>query len=279
MTFTKIHSLIDAIPSLSLTRNGLLSLERAVLRLAMGGELADWFFDIQEWHNPDSGSARDTRGIYERLPSSHTALLEHASRKDLFISCPKHWHVVRLGDIAQIVGGGTPSTDNPENFDEDGIPWLTPADLRGIKSKYIDRGRRSLSNAGLANCSAQKLPKHSVVFSSRAPIGYVAVNTVPLCTNQGFKSIVPKDLELTDYLYYYLKFASVDIDRNAPGTTFREVSGRYMKSLTVPMPPREERKQIVERLDVFYNYFYELENSMFLLNEKERRLELAAQYI
>nr|AEN19708.1 M.XcmI [Xanthomonas campestris] len=160
------------------------------------------------------------------------------------------WQFHRLEDLGRIVGGATPPSDDPGNFEEGGIPWLTPADLRGMSGKYIGTGRRSLSRAGYHACSVELLPKGSVLFSSRAPIGYVAIADNELCTNQGFKSCIPFDESLSDYLFYYLKFLAPEIDRKAPGTTFKEVSGRIMKKIEIHLPSSlDERNSLVRWLD------------------------------
>jgi type I restriction enzyme S subunit len=103
-------------------------------------------------------------------------------------------------EIGQIIGGGTPSSSNPEFFADKGIPWLTPADLYGIKSKYISRGKRYLTELGLRKSSAQLMPKGTILFSSRAPIGYVAIVQNQVSTNQGFKSCVPFIPEMNEYI-------------------------------------------------------------------------------
>ncbi len=113
---------------------------------------------------------------------------------------PKGWEWTRLVEIGQIIGGGTPSSSNPEFFADKGIPWLTPADLYGIKSKYISRGKRYLTELGLRKSSAQLMPKGTILFSSRAPIGYVAIVQNQVSTNQGFKSCVPFIPEMNEYI-------------------------------------------------------------------------------
>lgn len=162
---------------------------------------------------------------------------------------PASWRWVRLRTIGDIVGGGTPRSDNSTYFAEDGIPWLTPADLNGFKGKRILRGRRCITKAGLEESSARLLPAGSVLFSSRAPIGYVAIAGTELATNQGFKSCVPFIRETNEFLYYYLMSAAARVDREASGTTFREVSGKIVSQLPVPLPPLAEQKRIVAKVD------------------------------
>src|SRR5438093_10425910 len=107
---------------------------------------------------------------------------------------PEGWKLRPIGEVAKVVGGGTPKTNVAGNFsDESGHPWITPADLTGYQEKRISRGRRFLTDQGLAESSAKYVPKGTVLFSSRAPIGYVAIAANPVTTNQGFRSFVPSD--------------------------------------------------------------------------------------
>src|SRR5215216_22760 len=123
------------------------------------------------------------------------------------LDLPSDWKVRTIGDVAKVVGGGTPKTSVPGNFSESaGHPWVTPADLTGYTEKYISRGRRFLTDQGLATSSAKYLPAGSVLFSTRAPIGYVAIAEVPVTTNQGFRSFVPNGEVDPEYLYYVLKY-------------------------------------------------------------------------
>ena len=145
------------------------------------------------------------------------------------------WKSCTLSSLGTIVGGATPSTKKPENYEGGTIPWITPKDLSGFAGRYISHGER--------NITAQMMPEHSVLFSSRAPIGYVAISNCEVCTNQGFKSIVPS--ENTDYLflYYLLQYKKKDIENLGTGTTFKEVSANTMKSVEVRVPA-EKYEQI-----------------------------------
>jgi type I restriction enzyme S subunit len=174
---------------------------------------------------------------------------EELAEVDGWNELPVSWRWVRLSTIGDIVGGGTPRSDNSAYFADKGIPWLTPADLNGFKEKRIRRGRRYITKLGLENSSAQLLPEGSILFSSRAPIGYVAIAGTELATNQGFKSCVPFIPETNEFLYYYLKCAAARIDREASGTTFREVSGKIVNQIPVPLPPLAEQKRIVAKVD------------------------------
>ena len=161
---------------------------------------------------------------------------------------PDSWEWVRLGDIGIIIGGGTPKTGNLEYWDGD-IPWITPADMKNIKGKYASHGNRNITKLGLEKSSARLLPEGTVLFSSRAPIGYIAIAANPICTNQGFKSVVLLNKEFADYLYYCLQSFTKDIENRASGTTFKEISGAEFGKTIIPLPPLSEQHRIVEKLE------------------------------
>ena len=149
------------------------------------------------------------------------------------------WKEVTLGEIGTIVGGATPSTKNTSFYDGN-IPWLTPKDLSVNSNKYIFRGERNITEAGFKSCSCKMLPKGSVLFSSRAPIGYVAIAANDMCTNQGFKSVIPNEETDSEFLYYLLKYNKDNIASQGSGTTFAEVSGKTMKDIEVVVPKEKE---------------------------------------
>lgn len=155
-----------------------------------------------------------------------------------------YWQEVKVGDIGEVVGGGTPSTKCSDYYGGD-IPWITPKDLSNFRNRYISRGERMISKLGLENSSAKMLPPFSVLFTSRAPIGYIAIAKNELCTNQGFKSIIP-DPKKCDalFLYYLLKYKKNDIESIANGSTFQEVSGTALKNFEVSIPPLDEQRKI-----------------------------------
>lgn len=146
------------------------------------------------------------------------------------------WKEVKLSDVAEIVGGATPSTKDDENYTGGNIAWITPKDLSNFTGRYISEGERCITEKGYNSCSTQMLPKHSVLFSSRAPIGYVAISDRELCTNQGFKSAIPGPNIDYLFLYYLLKFKKDAIESMGSGTTFKEVSGNVMKNVLIEIP-------------------------------------------
>ena len=146
------------------------------------------------------------------------------------------WIECKISDIGTVVGGATPSTKKPENYENGTIAWITPKDLSTFTGRYIQRGERNITEIGLKSCSTQLLPKDTVLFSSRAPIGYVAIAANEVCTNQGFKSVVPNENTDPLFLYYLLKYNKDKIEGMGSGTTFKEVSGNTMKNIVVSVP-------------------------------------------
>lgn len=146
------------------------------------------------------------------------------------------WIECKISDIGTVVGGATPSTKKPENYENGTIAWITPKDLSTFTGRYIQRGERNITEIGLKSCSTQLLSKDTVLFSSRAPIGYVAIAANELCTNQGFKSVVPNENTDPLFLYYLLKYNKDKIEGMGSGTTFKEVSGNTMKNIVVSVP-------------------------------------------
>lgn len=170
---------------------------------------------------------------------------------DRLWSVPDSWTWTEMSVVAQVVGGGTPSTTDKQNFCEPGkgIAWVTPADLSGYNKKTISRGARDITAKGLSASGATLMPSGTVLFSSRAPIGYVAIARGSVCTNQGFKSFVPGPGLDPEFLYYYLHRArqlAVDL---ASGTTFKEISGAKARTIPLPMAPLAEQRRIAECLD------------------------------
>ena len=149
------------------------------------------------------------------------------------------WKDGVLSDLGTIVAGGTPSKTKPEYYSEKGIAWITPKDLSLNKSKFISHGEIDISELGFSKSSATKMPTGTVLFSSRAPIGYIAIAANEVTTNQGFKSVVPNENVGTVFIYYLLKFLLPTIEGMASGSTFKEISGAGMKSVPVVIPDNE----------------------------------------
>ncbi|MBP8882307.1 MAG: restriction endonuclease subunit S [Dermatophilaceae bacterium] len=159
------------------------------------------------------------------------------------------WARAALAEVATIISGATPKTGVAEFWDG-GIPWATPKDLSELGTATIARTPRTISDAGLRSCGATILPAGSVLFSSRAPIGHVAINAVPMATNQGFKSLVPKAGKLNAvYLYHWFRANRRQLEALGNGATFKEVSKAVVSRVEIPLPPIEEQRRIAAILD------------------------------
>lgn len=154
----------------------------------------------------------------------------------------------QLGKITKIVSGATPKTGVAEYWDGE-VPWATPADLSKLNGPYISETPRKLTAIGVRSCATTVLPAGSVLLSSRAPIGHVAVNTVPMATNQGFKSLVPGPDVDAKYLYHWLKSRTDYLQSLGNGATFKELSKKTTEQILVPLPPLPEQRRIAAILD------------------------------
>lgn len=180
------------------------------------------------------------------------------------------WIKVKISDLGQVVGGATPSTKKDEYYNGD-IAWITPKDLSDFKCRYISRGERNITKAGMDSCSTQLLPKNTVLFSSRAPIGYVAIAENEMCTNQGFKSVIPNENIDCLFLYYLLKFNKDKIEAMGSGTTFKEVSGSTMRNIEVTIP---ESKKVQVRIAAILDAIdSKIENNIKINNNLLQQLD------
>lgn len=164
---------------------------------------------------------------------------------------PEGWKIERIGNIGEVIGGGTPSTENEEYWDGD-IPWLSPVDLSDNTNVYVSRGGKNITKLGLQKSSAKMMPKDTVLLSSRAPVGYVALAKNPICTNQGFKSVVCNTSVIQPiYLYFYFRMNKNYLQSIASGATFPELSGSMMKKLKVLLPQMELQKEFSKKANIF----------------------------
>lgn len=156
--------------------------------------------------------------------------------------------IVLLGDVAEVLGGGTPSTKNRHFWGGD-IPWITPRDLSTHVDMYISKGERNITSPGLEGSSAKLFPAGSVIFSSRAPIGYVTIARIPMTTNQGCKGIICDEVNLHNkFLYYWLKLKKKHIENLAGGSTFKEISTSGVRNLNIELPDLETQKKVADIL-------------------------------
>lgn len=160
--------------------------------------------------------------------------------QELFVdNADPEWAIGTISDLGTVVGGSTPSKAKPEYYTESGIAWITPKDLSINKSKFVSHGENDITELGLKNSSAAIMPEGTVLFSSRAPIGYIAIAAGEVTTNQGFKSVVPKPEIGTPFVYFFLKNTLPVIEGMASGSTFKEVSGSTMKNIPAVIPDAE----------------------------------------
>lgn len=174
------------------------------------------------------------------------------------------WKEGTVSDLGVVVGGGTPSKAKPEYYTEQGIAWITPRDLSINKSKFILKGANDITEIGLKSSSAKLMPEGTVLFSSRAPIGYIAIAAGEVSTNQGFKSIIPKEEIGTAYVYYFLKENLSIIEGMASGSTFKEVSGSTMKAIPAIIPD----KAILSKFNDICKPIFEKQKSLEKENER-----------
>ena len=158
------------------------------------------------------------------------------------------WETSQIDDVAKIINGGTPKSNVAEFWDGD-VLWITPKDMGKLTDVYVGDTSRKITEAGLAKSSAKIIPANSVILSTRAPIGHLAINTEPMATNQGCRGLVPSGRMLTKFLFYFL-FANVRrLNDLGTGTTFKELAKSALAGVEIPLPPLPEQKRIVAVLD------------------------------
>lgn len=160
---------------------------------------------------------------------------------------PEGWNLCSTKNLFNIVSGGTPQSENIENWDGN-INWITPSDYK-TESVYVYQGKRSLSLKGLQSCNATLVPAYSIIFSKRAPIGLVAISGNQLCTNQGCLSCVNYTNQNIKYYYYFMSICTAQYEILGSGTTFKEISAKDFANFKLAHPPIEEQQQIADYLD------------------------------
>lgn len=171
---------------------------------------------------------------------------------------------VTIDNLGSIIGGGTPSKKIAEYWNGD-IPWITPKDLSKSKRLFTSSGNLWITNEGLAKSSAKILPIGTVLYSSRAPIGYISIADNPITTNQGFKSIVPNKGYSTEFIFELLKKETDNLINSANGSTFKEISGTQLKNHIVKIPTKLVCQQFSERVQPMFRIIRKLEQENFVL--------------
>ena len=191
----------------------------------------------------------------------------------LFVTNAKtEWKKGTISDLGDVIGGGTPSKARPEYYTENGIGWITPKDLATTKAKFISHGENDISELGLKNSSATIMPKGTILFSSRAPIGYIAIASGEVTTNQGFKSVVPHPEIGTAYVYSFIKHNIPVIEGLGSGTTFKEVSGGTMRNVPAIIPDEET-------LSKFTDFCTPLLNQQYVISKEIQKLTSLRDYL
>ena len=187
------------------------------------------------------------------------------------------WEVKPLGEVCEVQNGGTPKSNIAEYWGDE-VPWLTPKDMGQQTTAYIGDTPRKISELGLSKCSAKRVPVGSVIMSTRAPIGHLSINTVPMAFNQGCRGITPPDYVELKYLFYFLTANIEALQELGTGATFKELSAGALKGFEIPIPPLEEQKQIVAVLDAAFegltrakeNAEANLQNARELMEQRKR---------
>ena len=179
-------------------------------------------------------------------------------KEDIPFGIPNNWKWTYIKYVGDVIGGGTPDTKNPEYWNGN-INWITPADMKS-NDKYIRNGKKNITEKGLIESSARIMPKGAIVISSRAPIGYVKISSEPVTTSQGCKSIVVNDKKeiFNEYIYYYIKSITDYLNSIGTGTTFKEISGKTLSKVFIPIPPLEQQKKIVEKIEKCFELIEQL---------------------
>lgn len=254
----RVNELMEKIDEYEKVEKELVTLEQkfpndmknALLQAAMQGKLTkqlDSDSSVDEMLNAIKEEKKQL--IKDKKIKKEKALLP-IEEEDIPFDIPNSWKWIRLAQIGEIIGGGTPKTTESTYWENGSIPWITPADMNGC-GMFIGKGNKSITREGLANSSAQLIPKNSIVISSRAPIGYISIAENELSTSQGCKtfSAYNKTKILSKYIYFVVIYSTSDLIKRATGTTFKEISAKGVGETIIPLPPIEEQKRIVERLE------------------------------
>ena len=231
-------------------------LRKSILQYAMQGKLV-----------PQDATDEPVKVLLEKIREEKRRLFKEGKlkKKDLqesiiyqgddnsyYENCPNTWAKVTLTTISKITSGGTPKTDLKEYYNGE-IPWFTPADLSKAQSNYyLNNSLKSITRLGLKNSSAQLIDAYSIVYSSRAPIGYINIVPKQYTTNQGCKSLTPY-LVIVKWLYFAMKYATADIKKHASGTTFLEISASKLGDFYIDLPPINEQERIVNKIEKLWN--------------------------
>lgn len=194
------------------------------------------------------GASKTNQLLQSLLSSAFSSTADESELSNKLGEITNATNLVLLGDVCAVINGGTPDTKN-STFWDGKHAWITPAEMGNLKSPYLAGSKRTLTDEGLSNSSAQLVPKHSVIMSSRAPIGHLVINEVPMASNQGCKGMIPNGNLNYKYLYYFLYANKRYLNELGSGTTFTEISGSKLKTVLIPLPSLLKQSEVVEKLD------------------------------
>lgn len=212
--------------------------------------------DLMDWHRISEQFHRNIE------KNSHVI-------KSPVVKTASSWPSYKVSEFAEVIGGGIPKTGVAEYWNGN-IPWITPKDLSSHQGRYIVRGERNLTEEGLKNSSARLVPANTVLLTSRAPVGYLAIAQNPVTTNQGFRSLVVKDGFSPEFIYYLLLHNVEYLKQHASGSTFQELSGGTLKNLQFCIPDLNIQKKIAKVLS-------DLDAKIELNQQMNKTLEAMAQ--
>ncbi|MGX7139912.1 restriction endonuclease subunit S [Facklamia languida] len=221
------------------------------LELAMQGKLVPQL--------PEEGTATslleeveaERQRLIDEKKIKKTKPLPEISEEEIPYEIPESWEWVRLGSIGVVTSGGTPNTSVEDYWKDAHIPWITPAAMSDNNKMYFDElsNMRYINELGYQNSSAKLIKKKSIIYSSRAPIGYINIVPFDFTTNQGCKSLSTFQQVNVEYVYYSIMSRKEEIIRSGSGSTFKEISGTKFSNITIPLPPVKEQERIVNKLD------------------------------
>ncbi len=213
--------------------------------------------DVLDWHRISPEFRNNIEKQYETI--------QHIQERTI----PEGWTIRKISEIAEVIGGGTPKTDHEEYWGGD-IPWITPKDLSMDHPRFVRRGEMNITRKGLENCSARLLPPRTVLLTTRAPVGYVALAGKSLATNQGLRNLVLREDCDPLFIYYMLRQNTEYLKQHASGSTFQEISASTLKTLEFPIPPFVEQRTIADILGSLDDKI-ELNRRKNRVNDRESR--------
>lgn len=228
--------------------------------------LSTWDKAITTTEQLLANSQQQKKALMQQLLTGKKRLLDESGLK-----FKSDWKPIPLKSMGKIVSGGTPDTSNKEFWDGS-VKWLTPTDVTALKSRYVLNTKRTISELGVSNSSATMLPKGSLMVCTRATIGALAISTSDICTNQGFKNLVPNKKFDVEFIYYLLSFFPNEMISKASGSTFLELSKKDFEKIELSCPTLDEQQKIATVLSVADQEIDTLKQKLSQLNQEKKAL-------